>query len=273
MLPTGRVFPTSWCQHEVLVWAHQQGESLRREEGMATLIRSKDRKVANSVTAGGGVRIANTFGLPSGKAYSCPNATSICEKVCYAGKLEKIYKGTLSVLMRNWAALQDCGDDIGAITTLLAEMITEFRQDCDKKQAEYKFRIHWDGDFYSPSYAQAWREVILANPDITFWVYTRVPSAVEILTGLPNLSLYFSTDADNRETAISLRNDYGVKLAWLDSTFEQGKSALAEIGIRAPRCPENNKALALISPEGSACSLCSLCIQGRRDVLFSISKK
>lgn len=242
---------------------------------MARLSRSKDRKVANAVSASGKtVKIANTFGLPAGKAFSCPNATSICERVCYAGKLEKIYKGTRDVLMRNWAILQECNDDIGAITDLLAEMITEFRQDCDKHKAEYKFRIHWDGDFYSPAYTAAWREVILANPDITFWVYTRVPSAVGILNGIDNLSLYFSTDTDNRQKAIGLRKEFDIKLAYLDMTFDEAKLSLQEAtGITGVRCPENNRAIPLISDKGSACSVCNLCVVGRRDVLFSASKK
>ena len=68
---------------------------------MTTLKRSTDRKVANSLTAKGNARIANSFGLPAGKAYSCPNATSVCESVCYAGKLEKIYKGTRENLLHN----------------------------------------------------------------------------------------------------------------------------------------------------------------------------
>jgi len=58
------------------------------------LKRSNDRKVANAVSKNGKTpTIANTFGLPAGKDFSCPGATSICETVCYAGKLEKVYKG------------------------------------------------------------------------------------------------------------------------------------------------------------------------------------
>ena len=78
---------------------------------MTTLKRSKDRKVANYVTASGGVSIANTFGLPSGKAYSCPGATSVCEVICYAGKLEKIYKGVRTNLLHNWSLLKDASED------------------------------------------------------------------------------------------------------------------------------------------------------------------
>ena len=58
------------------------------------LKRSNDRKVANAVTKNGKqAAIANTFGLPAGKAYSCPGATTVCESICYAGKLEKIFPG------------------------------------------------------------------------------------------------------------------------------------------------------------------------------------
>lgn len=241
---------------------------------MARLLRSRDRKVANlSTPSGKAPKIANTFGLPSGKTYSCPNATSICLKVCYAGRLEKLHKNVLSVLMHNWQHLQACGDDSKAIYELLAEMINDFRHECDRYKAEYKFRIHWDGDFYSPAYTQAWREVILANPDITFWVYTRVPSAVPVLTGLDNLALYFSADTENLQTALLLRDRLGVRLAYLDKTFAEGKSVLVEVGVKAVKCPENNRTIPLISAKGGACTVCSLCIRGDRDVLFSMSKK
>ena len=94
-----------------------------------SLIRSKDRKVTNSVTPNGKqANIANTFGLPSGKAYSCPGATSVCETICYAGKLEKVFKGVKSTLLHNWELLKDA--DIQTMTDLLDEMIAEFVKDC-----------------------------------------------------------------------------------------------------------------------------------------------
>jgi len=72
------------------------------------LRRSKDRKVTNAVSPNGKTpTIANTFGLPSGKAYSCPGATSVCEKICYAGNLERIYKGVKEILVDNWNQLKD----------------------------------------------------------------------------------------------------------------------------------------------------------------------
>ena len=95
-----------------------------------SLIRSKDRKVTNAVTPNGKqASIANTFGIPSGKAYSCPGATSVCESVCYAGKLEKVFKGVRVNLLANWEQLN--GADYLTMYSLLHEMISDFVKDCD----------------------------------------------------------------------------------------------------------------------------------------------
>ena len=237
-----------------------------------SLIRSKDRKVANAVSPNGKTpTIANTFGLPAGKDYSCPNQTPTCAKVCYAGKLEKVYKGVRNVLMHNWDLLKDA--DRKTMVNLIADMIDEFRADCDKRNAPKLFRIHWDGDFFSDEYAYAWRAVIILNPDIKFWVYTRVPTAAIILNNLDNLSLYFSTDKDNTQHATNL-NVLGIKLAYLADTFAMGQADLKEmIGKVGAKCPENRKQIPLISQAGSACVSCGLCIDNKANIVFSASKK
>ena len=240
---------------------------------MTSLKRSKDRKVANLVTPNGKqASIANTFGLPAGKAYSCPSATSVCEKICYAGKLEKVFKGTRENLLHNWDLLKDSSQD--EMYRLLSEMIADFNAECDKRNADKLFRIHWDGDFFNEEYTHAWSRVISDYPEIKFWVYTRVESAARILNGIANLSLYFSTDSENTDTAQVLAKDEGINLAYLAETFAIGKADLLElVGRNATRCPENNKALPLISTKGSACVSCGLCVFGRKDVLFSATKK
>jgi len=89
---------------------------------MTKLLRSKDRKVANAVTPNGKqASIANTFGLPAGKNYSCPGATSICESVCYAGKLEKVFPTVKKNLLHNWELLRNA--DFDTMELLLSEMI------------------------------------------------------------------------------------------------------------------------------------------------------
>jgi ferredoxin len=236
------------------------------------LIRSKDRKVTNAVSPNGKTpTIANTFGLPSGKAYSCPGATSVCEKICYAGKLEKVFKGVKAVLLTNWDQLKDASQE--QMEALLYQMIDEFDKDCDKRNAERLFRIHWDGDFFSDTYTVAWRNVIKAFPKIQFWVYTRSDFAVPILTGIDNLALYFSTDDDNWQLASELKKANGVKLAYLANNFAMGKERMLSITVKsAIPCPENNKKIPLISEKGSACVTCGQCVFARNDILFSASK-
>ena len=236
------------------------------------LKRSNDRKVANAVSPNGKTpTIANTFGLPAGKSYSCPNATSVCSKVCYAGKLEKVYKGVRDTLIHNWELLKDADEQ--TMVSLLSAMIDEFITDCNKRNAEKLFRIHWDGDFFNDTYTNAWKTVITNNTDIQFWVYTRVPSAARALQGIDNLSLYFSTDADNKDEAVSLSKT-GIKLAYLADTFAIGQTDLkAMIGKVGAKCPENKKAIPLIDKEGSACVKCSLCVYNKADIVFSAKKK
>ena len=183
---------------------------------MLSLLRSHDRKVTNLVSPSGKASaIRNTFGLPAGKAFSCPDATSICEKVCYAGKLERVYKGVREVLVHNWQLLKDA--DINQMVDLLDDMMIDFVKDCEKRNAPKLFRIHWDGDFFNQTYEYAWQKVIMMHEDVQFWCYTRVRSAAYSLSGLTNLSLYYSTDSENKHIAEQVRRDTDTKLAYLST--------------------------------------------------------
>ena len=237
------------------------------------LKRSNDRKVANLVTKNGKqAAIANTFGLPAGKDFSCPGATSICETICYAGKLEKLFKGVKTNLLHNWELLRNA--DMDSMLLLLDEMIVEFIADCEKKDAPKLFRIHWDGDFFNDTYTYAWKTIIDNHPDVQFWVYTRVKSAALILKDVSNLSLYYSTDDENISIAPDLKQNDGIRLAYLGKTFALTADKMKEItGKVGAKCPENNKSIPLISNAGSACVSCGLCVYGKADIRFSASKK
>ena len=240
---------------------------------MTKLLRSKDRKVTNAVTPNGKqASIANTFGLPAGKAYSCPGATSVCETVCYAGKLEKIFPSVKVNLLHNWELLKNA--DYETMVFLLNEMIMDFKKDCIKKDAPRLFRIHWDGDFFNDTYVYAWKQVIMNHSTIQFWVYTRVKSAALMLNGIANLSLYYSTDSENKETGIELKTDHGISLAYLAKNFELGQADMKALtGKPGAKCPENKKVIPLISQKGSACVTCKLCIYQKSDIVFSATKK
>ena len=240
---------------------------------MTKLLRSKDRKVANAVTPNGKqASIANTFGLPAGKAYSCPGATSVCESVCYAGKLEKVFPTVKKNLLHNWELLRNADGE--TMVRLLNAMIAEFIVDCDKRNAEKLFRIHWDGDFFNDTYTYAWKVVIDKHPDIQFWVYTRVRSAAIMLKDIPNLSLYYSTDSENKEIGIELKVNEGIRLAYLAKNFAIGQADMKALTNKpGAKCPENLKSIPLISQSGSACVSCGLCVYSKADIVFSATKK
>jgi hypothetical protein len=157
---------------------------------------------------------------------------------------------------------------------LLMEMIEDFKKDCDKREAPKLFRIHWDGDFFSDEYAFAWKHVVLNNPDVQFWVYTRVASAANMLKNIENLSLYFSADSENIKTAVELKQTHGIRMAYLAQNFAAGQEKMKEL-ISKPgaKCPENAKRIPLISTNGSACVSCGLCVYNKSDIVFSASKK
>jgi hypothetical protein len=160
------------------------------------------------------------------------------------------------------------------MVALLDDMIVDFIADCDKKNAPKLFRIHWDGDFFNDTYTYAWKTVIEKHSDIQFWVYTRVKNAALILKDISNLSLYYSTDDENKETGHELKKNSGIRLAYLGKNFAVTESTMKELtGKPGAKCPENMKSIPLISNAGSACVSCGLCVYGKADIRFSASKK
>lgn len=251
-----------------------------------SLVRSKDRKVTNAVSPNGKTAvIANAFGLPSGTGYSCPGATSFCERICYAGKLEKIYKGVKNVIVSNFEELlyADYLYGVEGMVGLLNDMVWEFKDDCDKRAAKgkpvtYDFRIHWDGDFFSRDYAEAWAIVAREFPMINFWVYTRSFTdecfVVDILAGIDNVTVYLSADPVNIDLANEVANRYpGVLIATVADTFADARETIVDTARKSYPCPENGKRIPLISTKGSACISCGICPSGRGDVLFSVKKR
>lgn len=236
------------------------------------LKRSTDRKTANSVTPGARPNVANAFGVPSGTNYSCPGATEVCEGICYAGKLERIFKGMRINVTHNFDVINSATGR--QLVKLLDDMITEFEAECEKRNAEKLFRIHHDGDFFNLRYANAWVAVILNHPNVMFWGYTRSFHLVHSFAGIDNFTLYLSVDSANIDQAIvTYAANPWVLLAALGETFDDAKALLAAMSANGARCPELNGALPLISVNGGACKVCGLCIFGRGNVLFSSSKK
>lgn len=251
-----------------------------------TLTRSKDRKVTNAVSPNGKTAVlANAFGLPAGQAFACPGATSFCERICYAGKLEKIYKGVKSILVSNFETLlyADYLNGIDGMADELFHMVNDFVVETmvrneKGKPATYDFRIHWDGDFFSRDYAQAWANVIELFPDVNFWVYTRSftgsVNVIDIIAGIDNLTVYLSADPVNIDEANRVAGEFpGVFIATVADTFAEARETIIDQSRKSYDCPENGKRIPLIDAKGSACIKCGVCVKGRGDVLFSVKKR
>lgn len=175
------------------------------------------------------------------------------------------------MLTYNYDLLKE--EDKDGMVELLTDMVSDFEAHCDRREAPKVFRIHWDGDFFNRAYTEAWREVVESFKDVQFWVYTRVADSARMLKGVANLSLYYSADNDNFDTAQELRSE-GIRLAYLANTFQEGQDRMKQLtGRPGAKCPENTRQLKLVQDKGSACFACGLCIYNKADIVFSATKK
>lgn len=216
----------------------------------------------------------NSFGLPAGT--SCPGKTRFCES-CYAGRAEN-QAGVHDLVDYNLALLLDAGT-VDAMAELLANMIGRYRTHNDRIRLpaeDWVFRIHWDGDFFSTDYARAWARVIRANPDVTFWAYTRsftpAVNVVPILDRIPNLALYLSIDEQNAAAGHHVLAAHpGVLAAFCARDYRRARALIPPNRPSALRCPENAGRMPLMADGRGACITCAVCTTGRRDILFASS--
>ena len=234
------------------------------------LKRTYDRKTTTMALGKADLRakIGNAFGLVAG--LSCPGATSACLAVCYASKIERIFACSRKIVMNNFDLLKSA--DFDTTVDLLTDMLNEFVNECDKYGSDKIFRIHWDGDFFSMTYTMAWACVMERFDSVRFWTYTRNARAAMALSNIANLSLYFSADCDNIDTARHLAAD-GIKIATMTDTFADGRQMMQDInGKNGIACPEQVGKIPLIAETGGACANCKLCLTGNNNIRFATSK-
>lgn len=209
-------------------------------------------------------KVKNAFGLPAG--WTCPGATDACLAVCYADYSQQ-WPAVRNLLAHNLDVLTAAGTR-EAMADLLGEAIAEFKQTADRYDADYIFRIHWSGDFYSVDYWNAWVDVARPNPDVSFWTYTRSFDIARNGEVAPaNYSVYLSADGDNLHEARQAADDTGYRIAIMAATNEQ----TIEIGLgKAPICPVDNGKMDLVVNGEGACAKCKLCVRGTRDIVFPL---
>lgn len=135
-----------------------------------------------------------SFSLPSVKA--CPMRTKLCEKLCYAFKIERIYKNASAAYELNMSLV----DDPGFVTEMIIKIADHWKR---KKAKPVSFRWHVSGDFKDIRYLYKIKDIMTAFPHIIFYGYTRNwsdPSWLSHLNSLrelPNFTLFASVDDEH----------------------------------------------------------------------------
>ena len=124
------------------------------------MLSKPNRKLKKTMKIHKGITIYS-FGLPA--RITCPCAGA-CKKWCY-GKRGKYGCET----PKNKRASN-------LIATVMPTFVDRMNDEISELSAMYKhlyIRIHDTGDFYSIRYFECWLEIARANPDVTFYGYTK----------------------------------------------------------------------------------------------------
>lgn len=195
-------------------------------------------------------------GYPSGDApTTCPGATSGCEAICYAKRIDGIVKR--EVYLQN----------------SLTDEVPPIPEDCKL------LRIHVSGDFNTPEYILNWVRRLQQRPDVIAWAYTRswrchsLLEFLEVLRALPNVQLFASMDDSHEDVPPA-----GWRRAWIDGDTRAGEpwgqrahEAMLNAHLRNQQTFDGTKSL--ICPEETKhkanCVECGYCFEGRKnDVTF-----
>lgn len=135
-----------------------------------------------------------SFSLPS--VASCPGHTALCASICYAHKVERIYKNAKASYEVNFSAIKDSNFS----DALIAELN---KLTSKKKNPVDTFRFHVSGDIADIKYLYDMVKVIKHFPNVAFYAYTRnwaIPEwrpHLEKLRQLSNMTLFASVDDDH----------------------------------------------------------------------------
>ena len=88
-----------------------------------------------------------SFSLPS--VTSCPGHTALCASICYASKVERIYKNAKASYEVNFSAI----NDINFSAALIAELN---KLTAEKKNPVDTFRFHVSGDIADIKFCPAY---------------------------------------------------------------------------------------------------------------------
>ena len=143
------------------------------------------------------------WNLPAEK--TCPFATELCKKFCYAKKAERMYKGARNAREVNFT------DSLSpAFTVAMGLEIRKYINRPSWRGKKVLFRIHESGDFYNKEYVQKWIDIANIFPNIQFLAYTK---SVRFFAGLDipeNLTIRFSVWDDTKPGELAIARYIGL---------------------------------------------------------------
>lgn len=182
---------------------------------------------------------------------SCHMRTKLCEKLCYAAKIERIYTNAKAAYDLNMALVEDPG--------FLTEMIIKISTIWKKKKVKpIAFRWHVSGDILNIKYLYNMKKIMETFPNITFYAYTRswadptwLPH-LNILRKLPNFTLFASLDNDHIARNVFPPKDWRVAYmgTWASST---------PMKMKLINCPEQAKKT--LNGVKMTCETCGFCFK------------
>ena len=148
------------------------------------------------------------FNLPA--VVTCPNATPLCLKYCYARKAETAYPTVLPARIRNY------NDSLAAdfVPRMVFTILSARKY---SKADTLLVRIHESGDFYSKEYAEKWMEIArqLKGEKVKFIAYTKSFAFFDGVTLPDNFFLRASVWADTPASDLEIiaRNGWTIYTA------------------------------------------------------------
>ena len=169
-----------------------------------------------------GGRLVWNFSLPSARSDVCVGMSELCQKHCYARRLEQSRPAMRARYEANYRL---------SLAPAFARRVRAFLVGHDVAVV----RLHVGGDCYSPAYARKWLRVMRRSPRVRFFFYSRGwrdRATCVILEGMaarPNCRAWFSCDG---ETGVPSTIPPRVRLAWLSVAPDDVPPASASLVFR-----------------------------------------
>lgn len=189
---------------------------------------------------------------------TCPFATEMCKRFCYARKAEKAYPNCLTSRQRNLDISRNAKFATRMIYTINAYMT----RDVYKNAENVYVRIHESGDFYSYLYFKNWMTIArgIDAENVQFIAYTKsvvyVQRYINEYGALPkNVSIMSSIWQDTKQKYIDITNDINLPIYTADT--EKNVNDAVNAG-KAFKCLCEN------------CSTCKACFHGQHKKIYCV---